>query len=116
MATYRVLQHPKLGKKAVRQGFAWEVFISETYLGASRHVLRLLLLGLIGFVLIELLLNLWLASPPLEWALSLTGFGLFLYCGFNMNTWYADLLVEQGYQYLTTVDATSAPAALSQSK
>lgn len=114
MASYKIFQHPTLGNKAVRQGFAWEVFISEFYLGASRHKTKLLFVGLISVALLKILLGqLGAREQGLGILIPLASCVVFLYCGFNMNQWYEELLIEQGYKFVANQEAEGEYAALS---
>jgi hypothetical protein len=126
MHTYSVFEHPTLAKQAVRQGFAYEVMISEAYLGLSKQKWRLftyfVCFGLTFEIFAFFALDYYASKLGGSWGLfafetlsCVLGACIFLYAGSHMAQWSEEYLVEQGYSKTKSVQADGAAHAIAKS-
>lgn len=116
MQVFDVYEHPRLGLRAVRQGFSWPAFIAPTVwaaaLGLGRVTFLLVLASTLMFDLLDLT-SMFVTHPLAMGALfvlAYVGFGV--KPGFRAHRWVAEHLRDEGWQRRCRVVAASRRAAL----
>lgn len=109
MTTYAVLEHPQLGKIAVKQGFSWPAFFFTWIWALSKGLVG------VGFGLLILVLVLNFGGRILVYFLGIPGVFLdalivLVFCGSiggGGNGWVVEKLIGQGYVLLGEAEANS---------
>ena len=112
MATYRILEHPLHGPRAVKQGWSWPAFFFGLFWALYKRM-WILAASLFGFIVLSSVLI--PATTEGQLISNVLFLGLNLTISLKGNQWYATLLETQGYQHQMQVEARNPSEALARS-
>ncbi len=109
MATYRILEHPLHGPRAVKQGWSWPAFFFGVFWALYKRI-WILAASLFGFIVLSSVLI--PATVEGQLISNVLFLGLNLTISLKGNQWYASLLETQGFTQQAQVEARNPGDAL----
>ncbi|WP_052813216.1 DUF2628 domain-containing protein [Desulfonatronum thioautotrophicum] len=116
---YNIFEHPEQGRQAVKQGFSWPAFFLGIIWMSVKGLWKffgiwlalILVMMFVENAVKSMEIDAWL-KPFVNFAILTVYMGIMLYPALKGNEWRGRKLLEKGFVWKGTVEATSPASAL----